>query len=149
MAEAVRLFGLLRTHGEVTKDAFCENLVAAALGGTLMSRGNKGFDVRHPALGRIEVRSRMLGTDGDKPRITLRCDPVEACDWLVAVRITPDFRLHEGWMFAARSLQRLYARYRRAKNPVAHVPWNVAVALEGADDITGRLGAVLAGVDDA
>ena len=68
--EARRLQFVLLLHGEATVDMLGDVLFAATFSGTCTPRGNRGLDVNCPKFGRVEVRSRVLGTDGQFPRIT-------------------------------------------------------------------------------
>lgn len=142
--EARRLQGLLLAHGPVTTDELGEQLVAAAFGGTLMERGNKDFDIQCRRYGRVEVRTRILGTDGWLPRITLRRPPDGAYDHLAAVRLEQDRSFWRALILPTAALAPLYARYKQAKG-IAHIPWEAAAAESAAEDITARLRGMLDG----
>ena len=139
--EARRLQALLLAHGPITVDALGETLVAAAFGGTRMKRNNADFDVRCPRFGLVEVRSRVLGTDGWLPRVTLRKAPLGAYDHVAALRFEPDLAFWRGVILPTAALIPLYEA-RKQTSGVAHIAWNDAVAHPVALDITGELRSV-------
>ncbi|MFT8246464.1 hypothetical protein [Roseomonas sp. BN140053] len=141
--EARRLQSLLLAHGPLTVDALGETLVAAAFGGARMKRNNADFDVRCPRFGLVEVRSRVLGTDGWLPRLTLRKAPLGVYDHVAALRFALDLSFWRGVILPTAALIPLYEARKQASG-IAHIAWNDAVAHSAALDITGELRAVIA-----
>lgn len=139
--EARRIQSLLLAHGPLTVDALGETLVAAAFGGTRMKRNNADFDVRCPRYGLVEVRSRVLGTDGWLPRLTLRKAPLGVYDHVAALRFAPDLSFWRGVILPTTALIPLYEARKQASG-IAHIAWNDAVTHPAALDITGDLQAV-------
>ncbi len=136
--EARRLGKLLREHGEVTISAFAEALFAAAFDGKRMSRGNRNFDLDCARFGKVEVRTRVLGTDGEYPRITLRKSPDGQFDHLAAVRLNETLGLWKASVLPTLALRPLYD-VRKQKNGLAHIDWSDFCADPKAIDITADL----------
>lgn len=140
--EARRLQRLLIAHGPISADILGEALFAAAFGGEPMARGNKDYDVRCPRFGLVEVRSRILGTDGWHPRISLRRAPNGEYDHVAALRFEQDYSFWRAVVLPTAALQRLYAS-RRQFSGIAHIPWSAAADDPDTIDVTAEMRAVL------
>jgi hypothetical protein len=107
-----------------------------------MAAGNKGFDVQCPRFGKVEVRGRVLGTDGHYPRITLRRSPSEGYDHLAAVRFERDFSFWRAIILPAAALGPLY-EVNKQKKGSAHISWHTAAESPSTVDISDALRGVL------
>lgn len=137
-SEARRLGKLLYEHGEVAISAFAEALFAAAFGGQRRQRGNPGFDIDCPRFGKVEVRARVLGTDGDYPRVTLRKSPDGQFDHLAAVRLDKNLALWKAFILPTLALKPLYDAKKQPKG-TAHIDWSSFCSDSNAIDITADL----------
>jgi hypothetical protein len=142
--EARRLMPLLVAHGEVTLHALAEALFAGAFGGVPMKRGNKDFDIQCSRFGAVEVRSRVVGTDGDTPRLTLRRSP-SGYDHVCALRFERDFSVVRAVVLPTAALVPLHAAYKQKKKDIAHIPWTKIEIDPAVIDVTEELIAVLKG----
>jgi hypothetical protein len=137
-SEARRLGKLLTEHGEVAISTFAEALFAAAFGGQRTPRANPNFDVVCPRFGKVEVRARVLGTDGDYPRISLRKSPDGEFDHLAAVRLDKKLNFWKAFILPTAALKPLFDA-KKQKTAKAHIAWSVFCADSGAVDITSDL----------
>jgi hypothetical protein len=138
-SEARRLGKLLHDHGEVAISAFAEALFAAAFGGKRMPRGNRDFDVSCPKFGKVEVRARVLGTDGAFPRVTLSKSPDGQCDHIAAIRLDENLNLWKAIILPSVALKPLYDAMIQSKGKTAHIGWSDFSDDSKAVDITAEL----------
>lgn len=130
--------------GEITTGRFAELLVAKALGGTVVEKKNnkrhqKGYDIEVGVDRRIEVRSRVEGTDGTTPRITLTKSKMEICTDVVALRFSLKYVPIEAQLVAKDSLNELYKHYRQNDGSTAHINWKKFCESPGAEDILSSI----------
>ncbi|WP_173089175.1 hypothetical protein [Devosia sp. 1635] len=108
-----------------------------------MSSRNAPYDVLSPVHGRIEVKTRVEGTDGDNPRVSLKEAKFETADHFMAVRWTRDAELSLALMLPAASVKPLHLA-RRQRTGLAHIAWREFIAAPGPIDFTAQFAAVLA-----
>ena len=109
---------LLRDHGIGHPQWYAENLVALALGGRIMPTNCKAYDVESPSHGRVQVKSRVDGTDTsyDQNRTNFGKYQAGAFDWAVVVIFTPAFRIDGARMLKLPDIAPLV-------RPAGHVKW--------------------------
>lgn len=112
---------LLTTYGEITAGRFAELLVAAAVGGRVVDQ--TGYDIECSDGRRIEVRSRVEGTDGNAPRVTLNDAKMRACTEVVAIRFNARYTPVEARLVRRDDIEPLFLEYRQAKKGIAHINW--------------------------
>src|SRR5258707_13280613 len=101
VADATEMMRILQTaqcmarYNHISHELLSELLVAIATGREVIGGNNLGSDVSSPTYGLIEVKSRILGTDGPNPRISLKQRNLDKASWFAAVRWNRDFTLHE------------------------------------------------------
>lgn len=95
MASILRSARCVERHQAISHDRLAEIMTALVTGGELSSGNAQGHNAVSPAFGRIEVKSRILGTDGPFPRVTLKASNIEKSDFFIGVRWIRDMRLHE------------------------------------------------------
>ncbi|MDR3422858.1 MAG: hypothetical protein P4L80_16710 [Xanthobacteraceae bacterium] len=148
MASILRTAKCVRRHSAVSFDLLAEMLTALCTGGALAGRNAKGYDVSSPEYGRIEVKSRTLGTDGPFPRVSLSPNKMDGADWFMAVRWTEDGELHAAVMLPKTSVAPLFDRRLQARGTVAHIRWDNWQSGNGRVDLTERFREALRGCGD-
>ncbi|NUB04621.1 hypothetical protein FW320_00215 [Azospirillum sp. Vi22] len=99
---------------------------------TALVTGNaQGHNAVSPAFGRIEVKSRILGTDVPFPRVTLKASNIEKSDFFIGVRWIRDMRLHEAVGLPKSAVMPLYTAKRQSTGS-AHLSWADWTAAPGA-----------------
>jgi hypothetical protein len=109
-------------YDQISHQLLSELLVAIATDGEIIGGNNLGSDVSSPAYGLIEVKSRILGTDGPYPRISLKQRNLDKASWFAAVRWTRSFTLHDAILLPKGSVERLFGIRRQARD-MAHISW--------------------------
>lgn len=128
LEDAKEMVAILQTakcvarFGGITHNVLSELLVAIVTGGDRIGRNNLGSDVRSPTYGLIEVKSRVLGTDGPNPRVSLKRSNIEKADWFAALRWTGQFALADAVMLPRESARILFNE-RLQSSGQAHIAW--------------------------
>lgn len=130
MAAILRTAKCIARHPVISHSRLAEVLTALVTAGSLTDSNAKGHDVISPAFGVIEVKSRVLGTDGPFPRVSLRASNIEKANFFVAVRWTPDMRLYDAIGLPRTSVAVLYATKRQSTG-LAHLAWSDWIAAPG------------------
>lgn len=149
-ADASEMFNVLRTteclkrYQEISHQLLSELLVAIATEGEVVGGNNRGSDVLSPKYGKIEVKSRILGTDGPFPRVSLKTHNLEKADCFVGIRWTRDFQFHAAFMLPKSAVLPLY-QARKQANGLAHISWDSWKSATGAIDLSGAVRKVLPG----
>lgn len=152
--DAAEMFGILRTakciarYDSISHQLLSELLVAIATGGEVVGGNNRGSDVFSPQYGKIEVKSRILGTDGEFPRISLKQHNLDKADWFVAVRWTKRFEFHDAVALPKSAVLPLFDG-RMVGGKVAHTSWKNWLAAAGALSLAEKVKAVLGSVERA
>ncbi|MER9335807.1 hypothetical protein NKJ06_17760 [Mesorhizobium sp. M0293] len=146
--DAAEMYSILRTancikrYDSISHQLLAELVVAIATDGEVVGGNNRGSDVISPLSGKIEVKSRMLGTDGPFPRISLKPHNLEKADWIAAVRWTRDFEFYDDVALPRAVAQGLFAG-RLAEGRATHVAWQSWIAASGAESLADRVHAAL------
>ena len=82
-------------HSIISPDRLAEILTAIVTGGTIVGGNSKGHDIRSPKCGLVEVKARILGTDGPFPRVSLKAANIDKADFVMAVRWTKTMDLYD------------------------------------------------------
>lgn len=133
---------LLRDYGEIKASRYFEILVAATYDGELMAPNHPEFDVHCTRFGRVQVRTRVIGTDGKYPRISLRGMPSEF-DVLIGAHLAQNFSINHAIALRSPAIEPLYLAKRQQDGKLAHIPWAQLVAAPGAEDVTKELSSIL------
>ncbi len=126
--DAKEMMLILRTsrcmvrYDHISHELLAELLVAIATDGEVIGGNNLGSDVRSPSHGLIEVKSRILGSDGPYPRVSLKQRNLDKAHWIAAVRWHRDFTLYDAIMLPKSSAARLFQIRKQAKD-LAHISW--------------------------
>ncbi len=142
--DAAEMYKILRTancikrYDSISHQLLAELAVAIATDGEVVGGNNRGSDILSPTYGKIEVKSRILGTDGPFPRISLKPHNLDKSDWIVAVRWTRDFEFHDAIALPKSAAQSIFAG-RLSDGKVAHVAWQTWVATPGAESLANRV----------
>ena len=129
-------------YDKIAHELLSELLVAIATDGEVLGGNNRGSDVFSRIYGRIEVKSRILGTDGPYPRVSLRTSNLEKADYFVAVRWTKKFDLHGAVMLPKTAVQSLYDA-KAQKDGTAHINWTDWIGRPESVSITDLLSPLL------
>lgn len=124
-----------------------ERIAATALGAVLAPRNAVGYDMVSPNLGKIEVRARILGTDGPWPRVTLTEGKVKIADHVLAVRWRANGAFEHAVMLCRSAAQKLYLSKRQTNKPQAHIAWKDWISDAEAIDVSRSLRATWASMD--
>ena len=143
MAGILRTAQCFQRYDKIAHELLSELLVAIATGGEVVGGNNRGSDVWSEKYGRIEVKSRILGTDGPYPRVSLRQSNLEKADHFVAVRWTKAFELHGAVMLPKSVVLKLYDA-KLQKSGTAHIAWSEWIGQQESQDISGICHAALA-----
>lgn len=138
MHSILRSASSMQRYDAISHQLLSELLVAIATEGEVVGGNNRGSDVYSPEYGKIEVKSRILGTDGAFPRVSLKPHNIEKADWFVAIRWTRDFQFHEAWMLPKSTAAALHA-VKRQGSGLAHISWDSWKTGEGAVDLSPRI----------
>lgn len=142
--DAIEMVSLLKNaacivrHHVVSYDKAAEILTAICTDGEIADRNSPGYDVHSERFGRIEVKSRVLGTDGPFPRISLTTKKLEGADSFMAVRWTKAGEIHAAVMLPRESTYPLFTARLQAAGRLAHIAWSDWVAAKGAIDMTSQ-----------
>lgn len=146
--DAAEMFGILRTarcierYDSISHQLLSELLVAIATSGEVVGGNNRGSDVLSPGYGKIEVKSRILGTDGEFPRISLKQHNLDKADWFAAVRWTRRFEFHAAVALPKSAVVPLFED-RIVGGKVAHTSWKNWLAAPGAVSLADKVRAVI------
>lgn len=149
--DAAEMFGILRTakcierYDSISHQLLSELLVAIATDGEVVGGNNRGSDVISPQYGKVEVKSRILGTDGEFPRISLKQHNLDKADWFVAVRWTKRFEFYDAVALSKAAVTPLFEG-RMAGGKVAHTSWKNWLAAPGAVSLADKVNAVIGSV---
>ncbi len=138
MHSILRSASCIKRYDSISHQLLSELLVAIATEGEVVGGNNRGSDVISPKYGKIEVKSRILGTDGPFPRVSLKPHNIEKADWFVGIRWTRDFQFHEAWMLPKSAAAMLHAAKKQGSG-LAHISWDNWMAGEGAIDLSPRI----------
>lgn len=128
-----RLHGdLLRNHGIGHPQWYAETLVAAAFDGTIERTNSPKLDVRTPQWGRVQVKSRVRGTDGAQNRVNFGKYGVGDFDHAAVVLFAEDYRIVSAVILDCANVLPLVMA-------AGHVPLANAVAHACAVDIAAAL----------
>ena len=111
---------VLSQVGEITTGRLGELLVASVTGGEIKNK--TGFDILSPEYGKIEVKSRVLGTDGEWPRVSLGRTNIKEADYVAVLRFSPSYDIAAACMLPIEKVKALYEDYVQSKG-TAHIPW--------------------------
>jgi hypothetical protein len=128
----------IKRHFVISLDKLAEILTALCTDGDIAARNSKGYDVHSQAFGKIEVKSRLLGTDGRFPRISLSPNKMTGADSFIAVRWTAQFELYSAIMLSRAAVQPLFETRLQTSGKTAHISWSQWLAAKGAIDFTSR-----------
>ncbi|TKB11406.1 MAG: hypothetical protein E5V75_27285 [Mesorhizobium sp.] len=146
--DAGEMYSILRTancikrYDSISHQLLAELVVAIATDGEVVGGNNRGSDVISPIYGKIEVKSRILGTDGPFPRVSLKPHNLEKADWIAAVRWTRDFEFYGAVALPRVAAQGLFAG-RLTEGRATHVAWQTWVAAPGAESLADGVRAAL------
>lgn len=142
MARILREAECMQRYDKISHDLLGEILVAAALDGIVEGGNRRGSDVRSTIYGRVEVKSRILGTDGPFPRVSLRPSNLEKADFFVAIRWKRDFQFYDAVMLPKAAVLGLYGD-RVQSSGMAHIKWDDWCASEQAISLHEKIEAVI------
>ena len=142
MHSILRSASCMKRYDAISHQLLSELLVAIATDGEVVGGNNRGSDVISPIYGKIEVKSRILGTDGPFPRVSLKPHNIEKADWFVGIRWTREFQFYEAWMLPKSASSTLHAA-RKQGSGLAHISWESWKAGEGAIDLSPKINAHL------
>jgi hypothetical protein len=142
--DASEMYKILRTaqciqrYDSISHQLLAELVVAIATDGEVFGGNKRGSDVLSPSFGRIEVKSRILGTDGAFPRISLKPHNLEKSDWIAAVRWTRSFEFYDAIALPKTAAASLFAG-RMIEGKVAHVGWQSWAAAPAAVSLADKV----------
>lgn len=148
IADASEMHAILKTaactkrYQEISHQLMSELLVAIATKGEVVGNNNRGSDVISPEYGKIEVKSRILGTDGEFPRVSLKPHNLDKADWFVGIRWTRDFDFHAAFMLPKIEASKLHAERKQASG-LAHINWDKWKAAPGVIDLSTAVRAII------
>lgn len=122
MATILRNAKCMARYDKIAHELLSELLVAISLKGEVVGGNNRGSDVFSMEYKKVEVKSRILGTDGPFPRVSLRKSNLEKADHVVAVRWNPDFTFHDAIMLPKSAVIELHDA-KSQSNGMAHISW--------------------------
>lgn len=143
MAEILRSANCIQRYDKIAHELLSELLVSIATGGEVVGGNNRGSDVWSEKHGRIEVKSRILGTDGPFPRVSLRQSNLEKADYFVAVRWTSRFEFYDAVMLPKPAVLTLY-EYKVQGSGMAHIAWSNWISHPDAESMASVCRGVLA-----
>ncbi len=142
--DAAEIYNILRTancikrYDSISHQLLAELVVAIATNGEVVGGNNRGSDILSPTYGKIEVKSRILGTDGPYPRISLKPHNLDKSDWIAAVRWTRAFEFYDAVALPKAAAQGLFAG-RLSDGRVSHVAWQTWISTRGAESLADRV----------
>ncbi|MEI3807613.1 hypothetical protein V6R85_24125 [Agrobacterium sp. CCNWLW32] len=148
LQDATEMYNILRTancikrYDSISHQLLAELVVAIATNGEVVGGNNRGSDVVSPTYGKIEVKSRILGTDGPFPRVSLKPHNLDKSDWIAAVRWTRDFDFHDAVALPKAAAQGLFAG-RLLETRASHVAWQTWISTPGAESLSARVRSAL------
>lgn len=154
VADAIEMHKVLRTaecmkrYDSISHQLLSELLVAIATGGEVVGGNNRGSDVASAKYGKIEVKSRILGTDGPFPRISLKAHNLEKADYFAAIRWERNFEFHAAILLPKSSTLTLY-NARKQSSGLAHISWENWKSAPGAINLSTEFRQALNGFDRA
>lgn len=100
-----------------------------------------GFDSlsRTPSRTRFEIRSRVEGTDGKVPRLTLTPPKMKTSQVVIAIHFDRSGKLVRGLLISTEAVAPLYNQYFQKIKAQSHIPWKKMEALPAAEDVTDSL----------
>lgn len=125
-------------HSAISPDRLSEILTAIVTRGKLVGGNSKGHDVFSPEFGLVEVKSRILGTDGPFPRVSLKSANIKKADFFMAVRWTKAMELHDAIGLPKPVVGMLYAAKQQA-NGKAHIAWRDWISAPGAQNFREKM----------
>lgn len=146
--DAIEMMQILSTakciarYSSISLDRVSEILTAIVTNGTVIGRNSKGRDILSPTFGLVEVKSRVLGTDGPLPRVSLKAANIEKADYFVAVRWTEKMEFHDAVGLSKAAVAPLYAA-RRQSGGLAHIGWRDWIAIPTARNLRAEMLSVL------
>lgn len=143
MAAILRSANCIQRYDKIAHELLSELLVSIATGGEVVGGNNRGSDVWSEKHGRVEVKSRILGTDGPFPRVSLKQSNLEKADYFVAVRWTARFEFHDAVMLPKSAVQTLYDSKVQGSG-MAHIAWSNWIGHPDAESIANVCREVLA-----
>lgn len=136
IAHVAKLQGeLLREHKVGHPDWYAEMLVCAALDGELATTNNPDFDLQSTEHGKVQVKSRVDGTDTTQNRTNFKKYSPGAFDFAAIVIFESDYRIKGAVLLPMANALEL----RRA---AGHVKWEDAQNHPKAKSISPRLKAI-------
>jgi hypothetical protein len=142
--DAAKMMRILTTancvarYSTISLDRLSEILTAIVMDGTLVGGNSKGHDIVSPTFGRVEVKSRILGTDGPFPRVSLKTANMERADFFVAVRWTEAMQFYDAVGLPKAAAATLYAAKRQG-NGLAHIVWGDWIAAPSARNLRAEM----------
>jgi hypothetical protein len=133
-------------YSTISPDRLAEILTAAVTEGDLVGGNSAGYDVNSRRLGFVEVKARILGTDGPLPRVSLKTRNIEKSDFFMAVRWTRQMELYAAVGLPKASAAMLHAIKRQATG-LAHIGWQDWVSAPGAVDFRDAMLKILAAAE--
>jgi hypothetical protein len=124
-AEMMRILSTascLARYSIISADRLSEILTAIVTGGIVVGGNAKGHDVFSPRFGFVEVKSRILGTDGPLPRVSLKTGNIDKSDFFMAVRWTKTMELYDAVGLSKKEAAVLHAA-KRQPSGLAHIGW--------------------------
>lgn len=148
--DASEMYAILRSakciarYDCISHQLLAEILIAIATGGEVVGGNNRGSDVVSPGFGKIEVKSRILGTDGPFPRVSLKAHNVEKADWVAAVRWTRAFDFYDAVALPRDAIHPLVEGRLNAAR-ATHISWRDWTASPEARSLKAQMQAALGG----
>ena len=122
MYRVMRSAECFQRYDKISHEIAAEILAAAVLDGEVIGGNRRGSDVRTQRYGIVEVKSRILGTDGPFPRVSLKRHHFETANFIFAVRWKPDQEFYAAYLLPSSAARQLY-EIRRQANGTAHIAW--------------------------
>lgn len=110
-------------HSIISPDRLSEILTAIVTNGEIVGGNSRDHDVVSPKFGRVEVKARILGIDGQFPRVSLKSSNIERADYFMAVRWTATMQLHDAVGLPKAEISTLYSAKQKSSG-LAHIAWN-------------------------
>jgi hypothetical protein len=126
-------------HSAISPDRLSEILTAIVTGGTLVGGNSKGHDVFSPEFGLVEVKARILGTDGPLPRVSLKIANIKKADFFIAVRWTKAMELHDAIGLPKSVAGKLFATKQQQGRGLAHIAWRDWILAPGAQSFREKM----------
>jgi hypothetical protein len=128
---------LSKTTETCRDGSYSEKLIAVLDGGEVVQK--HGYDTDGGRLGKVEVRSRMLGTDGRCPRLTTNSTKMKNSEYHAIIHFGAGYQIYEAILVPTSALIPLYNPRRQKKRDQAHIPFREIKSLKGTANITDRL----------